>query len=236
MRAHKSVYVAYSLTTAAILLFSVPATAMHPAPFTHKHFRRTSPPPPVQHPRREVEPFVSYYSELHFGIGGGGHFSLGDGEPTSISSGLGYGAGFEILLGWRMNQYLGLDLTWTSSFHRGSPEMNFDHAMLSELAGSLRIILLPEPGYFEPYAQVGLGLNLLSRDGDTRTSLVGAGFLGGFGIDFHLNPIVTLGLRTLYRGSFVDSGQQNSSVLGSPPHESAFLNTLSISGYLALGF
>ena len=202
------------LALAAALVVSAwpaPAAALHPAPFPHKHFDRRAgpPPPPAQQPRREPDPPPNY-PQLYFALGGVGNLLIED--ASGPSDGLGFGGGFELFFGYRFNAYAAIDLGWMSTFH-GTTRTGRPGAMVAALHGDVRIFLIPWASRLDPYVQVGLGLYLINQHNSSAEAPTGIGFQGGLGLDFHLNPVVTLGIKALYRGAFnegrtVDSIQE----------------------------
>ncbi len=215
-----------------------PAQALHPAPFPHRHVREEVPEPPQpepeekrRRPRRDVEE-PHYLPSLYLGVGAGLAGVVPDGHASSLSTELGAGGGFELFLGWRLNEFAAVDLEWMSTFHRGKD--SFNSGLLSALNGIVRVYLM-EPDDFEPYALVGVGLFLLNRDGDSLGTLNGPGFVAGAGLDWHLNRVVTLGAKAMYRGAYLDfqDGATLDPLVSELP---TFIHLMTLSAHVRLNF
>ncbi len=190
-----------------VTLWPTAASALHPAAFPHKHsHRRAGPPPPPSHqPRREPDPPPNY-PQLYFGLGGAGNLLIED--ANGPSDGLGFGGGFELFVGYRFNGYAAVDLSWMSTFH-GSTGTSASGAMIAALSGDVRIFLMPWASRLDPYIQLGLGLYIINRHSSSSDAPTGVGFQGGLGLDYHLNPVISVGVRALYRGAYNEGRTQD---------------------------
>lgn len=229
------------VTLAAAMMLWVfaapPAQALHPAPFPHRHVTEVTAEPAApeteekrRRPRRDVET-PRFLPTLYLGVGAGAA-AVFPGDSTSLATELGVGGGFEIFLGWRLNEFAAVDLEWMSTFHAG--KNTFNSGLLSALTGIVRVYLM-EPGEFEPYALVGVGLFLLNRDGDSLATLSGPGFEAGAGVDWHLNRVVTLGGKAMYRGAYLDF-QEGTTLDPLGSELPSFIHLMTLSAHVRLNF
>ena len=219
-------------TIVTLVVWSPDALALHPAPFPHKHVEEAAPRPAETRPRREpVRP--RYLPTVYAGVGLIALGVIGDEDTGSLANGIEGGGGFELFVGWRLNPWAAVDIEWFTTFHETNyTGSNLETAMLGGLSGLVRVYIL-DPGEFEPYATLGLGLLLASAGQNSGGPLTGPVFSGGFGADLNLNHTITLGAKALYRGAFMDNrGGQ----LQGAPTEAAFLSMVSLSAHLRLNF
>lgn len=139
------------------------------------------------------------------------------------------GGGAEIGVGLRANPYLGFELNGFLTMHQ-SQHPAFKGAALAGLTGDTVLYIMPEATRIEPYALVGVGIYLMSRD-DLTSPLEGIGVQAGLGIRVRLNPAVSLAARALYRGAYLDN---STSRVFDMPGESAFFSMLSLQGHLII--
>ncbi len=221
---------------AIALAATAPSAQAHPQPYPHRHSVRRAAPgeaSPPRRPRRSVEPTYRF-PRLYIAIGpiGNAVMTGGANEAGNVDNLIEGGAGFEVQAGWRFNPYAGLDLALMNTFHTSGSSGNFDNATMLSFGGAIRAYLLPKVRRIEPYVLLGLGLYTLNRD-SFATTLQGAGFQLGGGLDIHLNPVISLGLQAQYRGAFLDDEQ---ATFGQEPIESAVLDLFTYAAHLRVNF
>ena len=238
------------LSALMMTTWSQPAAAHHPTSFPHEHVQEPAPRPPEARPRREP---VGAHADgaLSIGLGLAGTAVMPTG--TGLSDNLGEGIGFNLHVGWRLNPWAAVDLEWASTFHDTTFEdttivaddpataadefqgtRGLDAAMFSSASGLVRIYVL-DPGLFEPYVALGVGLFMLSGGINSETALTGVGFSAGGGAELNLSDSVGVGARVLYRGAFFDNTKQPTPLEG-VSNEASYMNMLSFSAHVRLRF
>jgi hypothetical protein len=142
------------------------------------------------------------------------------------------GGGVSAWLGVNVARELSLELGWLGSFHNPAtvdtvfgPET--DYLMLQGLTADA-VIHLGRPRPVDPYLQAGVGVYFLGSQHAGYADSTGAGYQLGGGVDFRVGPIVSLGVRALYRGM----------AMGPPdggPNDT-FIHALTLEGSVALHF
>lgn len=206
----------------------------HPAPYPHRHDTRRAPIQPEEgdHQRRPVEEPVPELG-VYLGLGGVVAILVSDphDEMTQI---LAPGGGASLMVGFRLNRYAAIAFGWMTTVHRKGPgATDFDTGLLSALTADVKLFLLPWVHRVEPYVDLGLGLYLLGRDGFKTDPLTGPGVQAGVGVDFHLNPVVSIGSELLYRGAFLDNSDNR---FEGVPNERAFLSAFTLDANIKLHF
>lgn len=135
----------------------------------------------------------------------------------------------EVGLGARSNAFVGLELNGFFSLFPSftSPEST---GALWGLTGDAILYVLPEAKHFEPYVLVGVGVYGL-KEGGGVAPMEGLGAQGGVGLRVRANPVLSFGVRALYRGAFVEAtshGGESGSV------SRAFLSMVSFQGHVIL--
>lgn len=216
------------------------AHAMHPADFPHQHGAQVAPepeklaPPPAELPQHAPEAW-NYVQRYYGALGGLGGAVLANG--SQLAEGLGEGGGLELLVGWRLNRWVALDIAWAMSFHATQGDEGFEvaSAVLSSFTGWVRVYLAP-PGRFEPY--VGVGASLVTANGGPQSSisLMGFGGSAALGLDIHLDDWLTLGIKASHLTTFLDNQAGRLDHLPDYPAEAAFVHMLSGSAHLRFNF
>ena len=112
------------------------------------------------------------------------------------------GAGYNMMLGFRLNRNLALELGLAEGFHNNVTDAwgdTVDYLVLSQVTADLKLILPGPGGRLQPFVQGGVGLYVLA-DAYSSELASGGGFQLGGGLDFWLNPWWSLGGRLLYHG------------------------------------
>jgi hypothetical protein len=150
------------------------------------------------------------------------------GGPEQLHS----GGGISAWIGVNVARQLSLELGWLGSFHNpatvdtwAGPETDF--LVLSGVTADAKIHL-GRPNRVDPYLQGGVGMYFLGSQHVGLADSVGPGYQLGGGIDFRVNPIVSLGVRGLYRG--MSMGPPNGEV------NDTFIHALTFEGSVALHF
>jgi len=233
------------------------ARALHPAPFPHQHAQEAAPRPPEARPRREP---VGAHAKGALSVGIGFTGGVIPATGSSISNSLDSGVGFNLHVGWRLNDWASVDLEWFTTFHDASfpklevdeepepdpapdptnapeeadPARDIDSAMMSSLSGLVRIYFL-DPGFFEPYLAAGVGIFMLSEGLNSEDTLTGLGFCAGLGAAFNLSETFGVGARVLYRGAFFDN-REVPTPLPAIPAETSFVNLVTLSAHVRVNF
>lgn len=180
-------------------------------------------------PRREVEPI--YNPMFHFGIGVNGTTVL-DSDST-ISSGLGNGAGFDLSFGWRLAPQFSLDFNWMMSFHDAGTAGSGSEAALTHFSIDGRFFLTDRSRQVQPYIQAGIGAYVLGRDSWEYDTLSGVGIQLGGGLDIYLSRHVSIGAKLLYRGAHLDNSEESYPYYAT---ESTWLSAFTYGGDLKFHF
>lgn len=165
------------------------------------------------------------------------------GDP--LAEGLEQGMGMSLFLGWRLSDWVGLDLEFLTAFHGASfpavevddgedPIPSLENVMMSGVFGMVRVYFLGS-GFFEPYAVMGVGNYTLSQGLNAVDGLDGLGVATGVGAAFNLNQTVEVGTRVLYQAVFFDNSVSPTPLVGAPTH-SEVLNVLMFSSHVRLNF
>ena len=188
---------------------------------------------PVRHPRRES---VDPRSSVYLGIGGLGDFNVKtENDLTHIMRS---GGGFDIFLGFRVNRYFALELGYVGTVHSTGDEIAqaasggaYDRGMLHGVALDAKVFLIPKSRRIEPFLQIGGGGYAFVREGFSRSDLGGGGFHLGGGVDIRFNRSIALGIRTLYKGLYMDN-----STSWYPATDAAFFSQITLGANLQLHF
>jgi hypothetical protein len=150
------------------------------------------------------------------------------GGPEQLQS----GGGVSAWVGVNVARQLSLELGWLGSFHNPAtvdtgygPET--DWLMLEGLTADAKIHL-GRPSAIDPYVQGGVGVYFLGSQHAGYADSVGAGYQLGGGVDLRVGPIVTLGVRALYRGMAM--GPPDATV------NDTFIHALTFEGSVGLHF
>jgi opacity protein-like surface antigen len=219
---------------AACSIVGSPAHALHPTNFPHQHVEHPAPQPQAE-PDNPEDASLEERFRPYAGVGLTGGSVIPSG--SLLSQGLGGGGGFELFFGCRLNQWTAVDLEWTTTVHSTQGDQGFrvDSALLSTLSGILRIYMT-QPHLVEPY--VAVGVTLLNANGGPQSSitLMGLGFTAGLGLDINLTHDLTLGIRALYRGGFLDNRVDRFDHLPDFPDEASFMSLVMGSAHVRLSF
>jgi hypothetical protein len=167
------------------------------APEAHAQYYRSyyAPPPP---PMIVARPRPNWW---YAGVGLVGTKILGQsGGPEELES----GGGVSAWLGVNLSRQLSLELGWLGSFHNPAPVATWygpdtDYLVLEGVTADARVHL-GRPGFIDPYLQGGVGVYFLGSQHAGYADSVGGGYQLGGGVDVWAGPMVTFGLRALYRG------------------------------------
>ena len=148
------------------------------------------------------------------------------------------GGGFDLFLGFRINQYFALEFGYVGTIHSTGDEIaqaaspnGYERGMLHGVALDAKIFLIPKSRRIEPFVQVGGGGYAFVREGFEDADLGGGGFHLGGGVDIRFNRSIALGLRALYKGLYLDN-----STPWYPTTEAAFFNQFTMGANLQLHF
>jgi hypothetical protein len=168
------------------------------APPPPRFYVYVPPPPPWIRPAHFVRPY--------FGLSGFGTIVLGQ------SGGVEYlhtGGGLGVWGGLDFGRFFGLELAYNVSFH--NPVDNCETTQYTwcganyltvETVGLDVKFHIPTGSRFVPYAQAGVLISWIGRQGNPSDA-TGGGFEVGGGFDIWLNRVVTLGANAVYRGLFM---------------------------------
>ncbi len=150
------------------------------------------------------------------------------GGPEQLHS----GGGISAWLGVNVARELSFELGWLGSFHNPATiDTGFgtttDYLVLEGVTADAKIHF-GRPRPVDPYLQGGLGVYFLGSQHAGYADSVGAGYQLGGGVDFRVGPVVSLGLRALYRG--MSMGPPNGAV------DDTFIHALTFEGNVALHF
>ncbi len=142
---------------------------------------------------------------------GGGNFQIADTFPD-LDIGTGGGISFE----YRFNQRWGLETSLSVFAHDGEGASRGDNGMLllSVPNVDLKFYFLKEEHKIDPYAGVGIGVNVLT--GGSRSDNSGGAGVGaqvGLGSDFYLKDWFSLGILAQFRTVGLIRGNSQSSAL-----------------------
>ncbi len=219
---------------ATLCLYPNLAQALHPADFPHQHVEH----PEGEPPKSDEAPDEDYEANVfgtYAGLGFTGGAFLENG--SNLAKGISAGGGFEVFLGWRLNSWTGVELNWTTTFHPTEDEPGFKvaSALVGTLSGLVRVYVL-EPSTLEPYIALGPALMTANGGPQSSVSLMGVGFTGVVGLDIHMNPWLSLGLKATYLGSYVDNTETRLDYLPDFPAEATFLSMMTGSTHLRFNF
>mgnify|MGYP002641281471 CR=1 FL=1 len=112
------------------------------------------------------------------------------------------GGGLNLFAGMRFNRYFALELGVMGTMHATGETIgaDYDSGILNAVTLDGRVFVFPNSRLIEPFVQTGVGGYMFFKEGYAEKQLQGFGFHVGAGVDFRLSPLITLGLRTLYKG------------------------------------
>jgi hypothetical protein len=192
-----------------LLLLSPPAAA-HYTGHPHGHGPQIVPPPA---PRRV--PFHKLRPHFYIGPHGSGFIVLaqtvGNNPPFDVGGYLGSGGGLGLVAGFRVHPVVALELKGDILFHGITADYyNVDYYHMHTWGGNLRIHIPMWWSTMDPYFVGGFAYSYLGRSWASSTSVgyfAGTGKVTdgyswnvGFGMDFWLSRIFTLGFRVVYQG------------------------------------
>ncbi len=233
--------ITFAAASALVIGAFAASASAHPAPFPHSHDpqpptrRMQAPPPPapvyVEAPAEEA-PRPWRRPVFYLGFGGFGS-AIACERGQNFSCDMDGGGGVELFFGWRVGDVFGIDLNWMTSFHDAptafDPRMT---AALTTVAANLRFYLIPSSRRIEPYALVGLGGTVLSRDTEFLPTLTGPSLSLGAGIDINLTRRLTLGVKGTWRGAWLADHDE----FARGPVEESFLSTVQVGVHLRVNF
>ena len=198
------------------------------------HYVTPLPAPQPASENAEFDPYAHRTVRPYLGISGLGTFALNQSGANYLD----VGGGFAARAGLDLGSILGIEASYTASFH--NPAFNcVDAGFLSAcdaqylviqiLAADL-ILHVPTGTPLVPYLQAGGSAAWIGKNGFFADA-GGGGFEAGGGIDIWLDENWTFGTKILYRGLWFDQSQRQG-FLGT----SNFLGLLTVDLNLALHF
>ena len=139
-------------------------------------------------------------SGLYLGLG-----AFGDGvinQANAATSFLTSGAGYDLMVGFRLSPNFALELGLGQGFHNTVTDAwgdTVDYLALNQFTADAKLILPGLGGPLQPFVQGGVGFYVLT-DAFSSEIASGGGFQLGGGLDFWLNPWWSVGGRLLYHG------------------------------------
>ena len=138
------------------------------------------------------------------------------------------GGGYNLFGGYRFNHYGAIELGLSGSFHGLHSQTNSSIAglgtgLIQAITIDGKIFVARRSWRIEPFFQVGGGVYMFLRHDFSGNELTGGGIHLGFGVDIKLNRMITIGLRLLWKGIYVDDAR---SFYGYGATESAFMNQI----------
>jgi hypothetical protein len=206
------------LRTAAV--FALVLAALAPEARAEYYRSYYAPPPPTMVVRARP---AWWYA----GVGLVGTRILGQsGGPEALES----GGGISAWLGVNLSRALSLELGWLGSFHNPAPIATWygpetDFLVLEGVTADAKVHL-GRPGFVDPYLQGGVGVYVLGSQHVGYADSVGGGYQLGGGVDIWAGPIVSFGVRALYRG--IAMGPPNSSVNDTFIHAATFEGSVAV--------
>jgi len=161
---------------------------------------------------------------LYLGIG-----AFGDGVINQANSAVDFltsGAGYNLMLGFRLSPNFALEFGLGQGFHNDVSDAwgdTVDYLVLSQVTVDAKLILPLPGGQIQPFLQGGVGFYVLADAYDSEIAS-GGGFQLGGGLDFWLNPWWSVGGRLLYHGIQFTSFNEPEVGRSSSP----FLSTVSL--------
>jgi len=187
-------------------------------------------PPPAYVLAQRKDPFAGRFLRFYAGTSGFGNFVLHQsGGVEAVRS----GGGISVFGGFDFGRVVGLQLTYSDSWH--NPDSSCDgypgtcspgYLNLETLSADLRLHI--PLGSFRPYVQAGIGPAWTGRPG-LPSDAVGLAWNAGGGFDYFFGRFFSLGATVLYHG--INLGDYGA-VTGAPTE----LSTLTVDGNLALHF
>jgi len=149
-------------------------------------------------PRHPYNP----YARRHFymGIEGVGAVVLAQSGPRAF---LRDGGGFGLFLGGRLSRWFALEFTWQPTFHSSTQDDLLAIGQPADARLLLNALTVDGKVFFahgrvQPFFMFGLGGYFLGDNVSIFGS--GPGYQLGGGVDFWLDPHISIGVKLLYRG------------------------------------
>jgi hypothetical protein len=171
-------------------------------------------------------------SGLYLGLG-----AFGDGVINQANSSVDFltsGAGYNLMIGFRLSPNFALELGFGEGFHNNVTNAwgdTVDYLVLSQVTADAKLILPLPGGQIQPFVQGGVGFYVLADAYDSEIAS-GGGFQLGGGLDFWVNPWWSFGGRLLYHGIQFTSFNEPQVGRSSSP----FLSTVSLEANAQIHF